>query len=107
MALFFSAVDTLFSTPFPSSASSLGSTVAPLRCCQPKKLGASLGKVYSPECVEGEFSEVGSRLRRWHYGSRRKGTRKGGFSWPTPNRASRRLSPSSTRPSTRRSPPRP
>src|SRR5688572_8028294 len=35
-----------------SRASSLGSTAAPLRCCQPKKRGASLAKLYSPECVE-------------------------------------------------------
>src|SRR5215217_99800 len=42
MALFSSAADTLFSSPFPSSASSLGRSVVPPKCCQPKKLGASL-----------------------------------------------------------------
>jgi hypothetical protein len=36
----------------------LGRAVAPLRCCQLKKLGASLAKVYSTKCLEGEFSEV-------------------------------------------------
>ncbi len=35
-----------------------GTAVVPLECCQPETLGASLAKVYSPECLEGEFSEV-------------------------------------------------
>src|SRR5215212_5900819 len=84
MALFSSAVDTfLFS--FPIRRFLFRSTVAPLRCCQPKKLGASLAKLYSPkcsmavagpprnhekelpprlfshQCVEGEFCEVAPR----------------------------------------------
>src|SRR5215217_2703513 len=51
MALFSSAVDTfLFS--FSIRRFLYRSTLAPLRCCQPKKLGASLAKLYSPKCLE-------------------------------------------------------
>src|SRR5215203_5054797 len=58
MALFSSAADTFLSSPFLSGASSSGRAVVPPKCCQPKKLGASLAKVYSPECVEGVFCEL-------------------------------------------------
>src|SRR5919107_6215930 len=61
MALFCSSVGTLYLL-LPELALPSGWAVAPLRCCQPKKLGASLVKAYSPECVEGVFSEV--RLAR-------------------------------------------
>jgi hypothetical protein len=57
MALFSTAVDTCLYS-FPIRRFLFRSTVAPLRCCQPKKLGASLAKLYSPKCVEGVFSEV-------------------------------------------------
>src|SRR5829696_8973228 len=42
MALFSSAADTFLSSPFSSGASSSGRAVVPPKCCQPKKLGASL-----------------------------------------------------------------
>src|SRR5829696_6573222 len=42
MALFSSAADTFLSSPFSSGASSSGRAVVPVKCCQPKKLGASL-----------------------------------------------------------------
>src|SRR5919107_4169039 len=58
MALFCSSVGTLYLL-LPELPLTSGWAVAPLRCCQPNKLGASLVKAYSPECVEGEFSEVG------------------------------------------------
>src|SRR5215208_1788171 len=57
MALFSTAVDTCLYS-FSIRRFLFRSTVAPLRCCQPKKLGASLAKLYSPKCLEVEFCEV-------------------------------------------------
>jgi hypothetical protein len=51
MALFSTAVDTCLYS-FSIRRFLFRSTVAPLRCCQPKKLGASLAKRYSPKCLE-------------------------------------------------------
>src|SRR5215208_6660883 len=57
MALFSTAVDTCLYS-FSIRRFLFRSTVAPLRCCQPKKLGASLAKLYSPKCLELDFSHL-------------------------------------------------
>src|SRR5829696_1884937 len=62
MALFSTAVDTCLYS-FSIRRFLFRSTVAPLRCCQPKKLGASLAKLYSPKCLELDFVHLARKRR--------------------------------------------